>query len=204
VIARRAWRIGLSDAHETWLFPRLMQASVQSTVDLQVRWVAVPITGPEALVMLDHGQLDCIMHAYGPDEPLAEGHVRVTLGPVQLWQIWDARVAPSAAPKGAAEVVVSYSGQVRGRVEDHAHDIACSVTSFAGLAALLVGAARVATVPDRVAQALCQQHPWLAHAPARDVAPQAVPQALGLTHRTSDAQSELLKLVLAAAQAQRR
>jgi hypothetical protein len=150
--------------------------------------------------MLVAAKVECVLHTVAKaDVPLA-GHVQTSLGLSQLCTIWDGQVFPLGAPAGTADAVVSYSGLVRGRVEDQAHDIACSVTSFSLLPALLSGARLVATVPDRVALSLGRVNPWLMHA----AVPDAAPQELALTCRVLDAESRALKWLIAVAQKSRR
>lgn len=168
-------RLGLSDATEPWLLPRLLRTLGRDAP--RIRVVSLPVQFRTVGQALASRAVDA---AITVADELPAGVRRQPLfhaGFVCLFDPRHARLprAPSEADYFAHEhVVVSYNGDLRGVVEDSLREsrrVRCSVSSFANVGAIVDGTALLATVPEPVAREVRTVRPHLRTA--------ALPFALG-------------------------
>jgi LysR family transcriptional activator of mexEF-oprN operon len=166
--SQRTLRLGVSDAAELWLVPRLL-ARLETEAP-HMRLVCVPVQFRNVGQALGSGSVEL---AISVADELPAGILRQTLFLGDFVCLFDPRrVALKARPSEAEyfardHVVVSYNADLRGVVEDvlgKSRRVRCSVSSFANLGAILDGASLVATVPRIIAEHTCAQYPRLATA----------------------------------------
>ena len=165
----RVFRIGVADALEAWLLPRLL-------VDLEthaprMRVVSLPVTFRNVAEQLGNGRLDM---AVTVADDMPAGIRRKPLFTKGFVCLFDPRHRPakkrfSEADYFASEhVIVSYNGDLRGIIEDFfgkQRRVRCSVSTFSNIGALVDGSSLVATVPVVVAEDILALRPHLAMSP---------------------------------------
>lgn len=167
--SERTLRLGLADAAELWLLPRLLRGLAAEAPRLRLIVTAV--------------QFRTIAAAFADGLDLAvtvADELPATVQRQELFRggfvcLFDPRhVAPAGARFSDAEyfaadhVIVSYNGDLRGIVEDVLHRprrVRCAVASFANLGAIVEGGPLVATVPALVAEQIRQTRRRLAVCP---------------------------------------
>jgi LysR family transcriptional activator of mexEF-oprN operon len=161
----RTIRIGLSDATEVWLLPKLLRDLEEAAP--RVRVVSVPVQFRTVGGALVAGAVDMAITV--ADELPAHIH-RKPLFHGDFVCLFDGRYVrlgrrPTEARYFAAEhVIVSYNADLRGIVEDYfgkARRIRCSVSTFANIGAIVDGSTLVATVPRVVAEQIRAVRPHL-------------------------------------------
>lgn len=169
--SERVIRLGLSDASEMWLLPRLLKTLTAEAPALQV--IVLPVqwrTVGEALV---NGRLDL---AVTVADELPADITRTSLFVGGFTCLYDGRKLrlPRELSEEAyfshAHVIVSYNGDLRGIVEDtlgRTRNVRVSVPSFAAVGPVIDGSRLLATVPELTAQVIRKTRPHLrtAHLP---------------------------------------
>jgi LysR family transcriptional regulator, mexEF-oprN operon transcriptional activator len=164
----RVLRLGLSDASETWLLPRLLRVLSQTAPRL--RLVAVPVQFRTVGDALASGQVEM---AVTVADALPASVRRQALFWGDFVCLFDARHA--RLPRRLTErayfehehVIVSYNADLRGIVEDtlgKTRRTRCSVSSFSNIASIVEGSALLATVPRLLAREAVERRPALAMA----------------------------------------
>lgn len=163
----RTWRLGLSDAAEVWLLPRLLRRFQKDAPSMRV--VVLPVQFRTVAKALDRG-LDA---AVTVADELPAAIRRAPLYSGSYTCLYDPKVVRIRRMTESAyfahdHVVVSYNGDLRGIVEDvlgRARRVRCSVSSFSNLGALLEGTPLIATVPELVAKQIRVRQPRLRTSP---------------------------------------
>lgn len=163
--SERTVRLGLSDANETWLLPRLLRALDDEAPRL--RLVVLPVQFRTIADALGSSAVDL---AVTVADELPAGTRRVPLftgGFVCLFDPRHARVGKRLTLERYLEhdhVIVSYNGDLRGVVEDMLgvqRRVRVSVPTFHGVGAIVEGSALLATVPGIVAREIRSLRPAL-------------------------------------------
>jgi LysR family transcriptional activator of mexEF-oprN operon len=158
----RTFRLGLSDAAELWLLPRLL-----GQLGPRMRLISVPVQFRNAGAVLAAAELDAAV-TVADDLPAGVHRRRLFSGGFVC--LHDPRHSGFSARVSEADyfardhVVVSYNGDLRGIVEDLLHKqrrVRCSVSTFAHLGALIEGTPLLATVPTLVAGQIRAVRPHL-------------------------------------------
>ena len=161
----RTIRLGLSDAADAWLLPALLRRLAVEAPRLRV--VSTPVQFRTIGPALASGTIDA---AITVADDLPADVRRRTLFVGGFVCVYDPRHARLPRPLTDAayfahdHVVVSYNGDLRGIVEDalgRARSVRCSVSSFAGVGAVLDGGPLLATVPVVIAHELRAVRPHL-------------------------------------------
>jgi LysR family transcriptional activator of mexEF-oprN operon len=163
----RTLRLGLADAAELWLLPRLLRVLEKEAP--KIRIVSIPVQFRTVAAALASG-LDA---AVTVADELPANVRRQPLFADAFTCLYDARHARlrTLTEKeyfARAHVIVSYNGDLRGIVEDVFHKtriVRCSVSSFAHVGALIEGTAMLATIPHVVADHLRAVKPHLKKKP---------------------------------------
>lgn len=161
----RTLKLGLSDAMEAWLLPRLLLALEQRAP--QMRVVSLSVQFRTVAQALSDRTVDL---AVAVADELPATVRRQTLFHGRFVCLFDPRRA--RLPRRLSEreyfarehVVVSYNGDLRGIVEDLLHKqrrVRCSVSSFSHVGTLVSGSTLLATVPEVVARQILELHPHL-------------------------------------------
>lgn len=167
--SQRTFRLGLSDATETWLLPSLLRAFEKKAPLL--RLIVVPVqfrTVGDALVSR---QVDVAVTVADDLPSSVRRQVLFVGGFVCLFDPRHVRVKKHFSEAEYFEkehVIVSYNGDLRGVVEDFLHKtrrVRCSVSSFHNIGAIVDGTALLATVPVLVAKQIRATRPHLRIAP---------------------------------------
>jgi LysR family transcriptional activator of mexEF-oprN operon len=166
--SERTFRLGLSDASESWLLPALLGALEEEAP--RMRFIAVPVQFRTVGDALAERRVDA---AVTVADDLPAGCARKTLfvgGFVCLFDPRRARRRRLTLEDYFARdhVIVSYNGDLRGIVEDmtgRRRRVRCSVSSFQTIGAIVDGTALVATVPAMTAREITRARPHLATAP---------------------------------------
>jgi LysR family transcriptional activator of mexEF-oprN operon len=159
----RTIRLGLADATEMWLLPRLLRLLEREAPKMRI--VVVPVQFRTVAAALASG-LDA---AVTVADELPSTIRRQPLFTGDFTCLYDPRHArlKTLTEKeyfARAHVVVSYNGDLRGIVEDmfnKTRNVRCSVSSFAHIGALIEGTAMLATIPQLVADQICAMRPHL-------------------------------------------
>jgi LysR family transcriptional activator of mexEF-oprN operon len=165
--SERTIRLGLADAAELWLLPRLLRALEKEAPRMRI--VSVPVQFRTVAAALAGG-LDA---AVTVADELPATIRRQPLYTDAFTCLYDPRHARLRALTekdyfAHAHVIVSYNGDLRGIVEDVFHKTRvtrCSVSSFAHIGAIIEGTAMLATVPGRVADQIRAVRPHLRKKP---------------------------------------
>ncbi|HVJ18069.1 MAG TPA: LysR family transcriptional regulator, partial [Polyangiaceae bacterium] len=167
--SERIVRLGLSDASEGWLLPKLLRALERRAPRLRI--VILPVQFRTVSDALASARLDL---AVTVADDLPAGARRRPLfsgGFVCLFDPAHARLSrkPTLEEYLAHDhVIVSYNGDLRGVVEDLLgvqRSVRVSVPSFQSIGALVQGSALLATVPSIVAVEIVGLRPALRTAP---------------------------------------
>jgi LysR family transcriptional activator of mexEF-oprN operon len=165
--SERMFRLGLADAAELWLLPRLLRELAREAPRMRI--VSIPVQFRTVAAALASG-LDAAVTV--ADELPADIR-RQTLfadGFTCLYDVRHARLRTLTEKEYFARehVIVSYNGDLRGIVEDVFHKtriVRCSVSSFAHVGALIEGTAMLATIPHVVADHIRALRPHLRKKP---------------------------------------
>ena len=161
----RTIRLGLSDDAQMWLLPALLRVLEREAPGIRV--VALSVQFRSVGLALASGAVDI---ALSVADDLPPNIVRKPIVQSPFVCLHDPRYAPlrKLTDKGYfshKHVIVSHNGDLRGVIEDtlgKTRDVHCSVPSFAHVAALVEGTARLATVPEVFADAIIAARPKLA------------------------------------------
>lgn len=165
MVSDRTIRLGLSDAAEGWILAPLLRRLERGAPSMRV--VALSVQFRTVGALLDTRAVDAAVTV--ADE--LSSHVRrrplYTGGFVALFDGRRLRVGKRLTERAYLEhdhLVVSYNGDLRGIVEDllgKERRVRCSVSSFAGVGAVLDDSRLVATVPEVVAREIQRTRPHL-------------------------------------------
>lgn len=161
----RIVRLGLADSAEVWLLPKLLRALETEAPGMRV--IVVPVQFRTIGAALASGAVDVALTVADDLPPTIRRLPLVTTGFVCLH---DPRHAPIRALTEEVyfaheHVIVSYNADLRGVIEDvfgKTRKVRCSVSSFAHIGALIEGSARLATIPEVVADSILALRPALA------------------------------------------
>jgi LysR family transcriptional activator of mexEF-oprN operon len=151
----RVLRLGLSDASETWLLPRLLRVLAEQAPGM--RFVAVPVQFRSVLEALTTGGVDMAVTVADVMPPSIRRCELFWGDFVCLFDSRYAKVGRRLTERSYFEhehVIVSYNADLRGIVEDmlqKTRKSRCSVASFSNIPAIVEGSALLATVPRLVA-----------------------------------------------------
>lgn len=166
--SQRVLRLGIADASEAWLLPRLLELLSRKAPRLQL--VVVPVQFRNVGEALAGGHVDLAI-TVADALPVAVRRTPLFWGDfVCLFDPRHVKLKKQLTERVYFEhehVIVSYNADLRGIVEDLLHKARrtrCSVSSFANIAAILEGSRLLATVPRLVARAAIAQRPRLAMA----------------------------------------
>ena len=161
----RTVRLGLPDGAEMWLLPALLRAIEREAPGIRV--VVLPVHFRNVSAALASGSIDMALTVADdlpPDilrKPLVESDF-VCLHDPKYARF---RSLSEKAYFAHEHVIVSYNGDLRGVIEDtfrKTRNVRCSVPSFSHVAAIIEGTARLATIPEVVADAVIALRPGLA------------------------------------------
>jgi LysR family transcriptional activator of mexEF-oprN operon len=161
----RTFRVGLSDAAESWLLPPLLRALGEEAPRMRV--IVIPVQFRSVAAALSAGSVDMAI-TVADDLPAGARRRKLFLGGFVC--LFDPRFARVKRRLRKADyfahdhVIVSYNGDLRGIVEDVTQmqrRVRCSVSSFANLGAMIDGTALLATVPAIVARQIQAVRPRL-------------------------------------------
>lgn len=167
--SERTFRLGLSDATELWLLPRLLRAFEAEAPRMRV--IALPVQFRTVGEALTAGRVDAAVTVADEQPSGVQRRPLFHGGFVCLFDPRHARVRGGLTEEryfAHEHVVVSYNGDLRGVVEDltrRARRVRCSVSTFANLGAVVEGTALLATVPEIVAREVRRVRPHLRTAP---------------------------------------
>ncbi|MBL9113010.1 MAG: LysR family transcriptional regulator [Myxococcales bacterium] len=166
--SRATARLGMSDAVEAWLVPKLLRALAREAPHMRLVVTEVQFrTVGEALASR---RIDAAITV--ADElprtvrrrPLTQGRFLCLFDPRHARIGSSARVVSERTYLAHEHVIVSYNADLRGVVEDalgKTRDVRCSVASFASIGAIVEGSALLATVPAVVAERVLLERPEL-------------------------------------------
>jgi len=161
----RTFRIGLSDAAESWLLPPLLRTLADEAPRMRV--ISIPVQFRSVAAALSSGNVEMAI-TVADDLPAGVRRRKLFLGGFVC--LFDPRRVRVKTRLRKAEyfaydhVIVSYNGDLRGVVEDVTQmqrRVRCSVSSFANLGAVIDGTALLATVPSMVARQIQTTRPHL-------------------------------------------
>jgi LysR family transcriptional activator of mexEF-oprN operon len=160
----RTVRLGLSDSAEVWLLPKLLR--VLETEAPGMRVIVVPVQFRNVGTALASGAVDIAVTVADELPPSILRRLLLTTGFVCLH---DPRHAPLRTLTEEVyfaheHIIVSYNADLRGVIEDvfgKTRKGRCSVPSFAHVGALVEGSARLATIPEVVADSILAVRPQL-------------------------------------------
>jgi LysR family transcriptional activator of mexEF-oprN operon len=151
----RLLRLGLSDASETWLLPRLLRVLAERAPGMRI--VAVPVQFRNVLEALTSGGVDMAVTVADLMPPSVRRCELFWGDFVCLFDARYAKIGRRLTERSYFEhehVIVSYNADLRGIVEDmlqKTRKSRCSVASFSNIPAIVEGSAMLATVPRLVA-----------------------------------------------------
>jgi LysR family transcriptional activator of mexEF-oprN operon len=163
--SERTLRIGMSDATEVWLLPRLLAVLGREAPRLRV--VAIPVQFRTVTQALSSGSVEL---AITVADEVSAGIRRESLFMGDFVCLYDGGQGRHARRMSEKEyfarehVIVSYNGDLRGIVEDmlgKTRKVRCSVSSFANLGAIVSETDLLATVPRLVAAQIRALRPRL-------------------------------------------
>ncbi len=156
LVSERVLRLGLSDASEAWLLPRLLRLLERRAPRL--RLIATPVQFRSVGEALASGRVELAV-------TVADALPAMVRRKALFWGdfvcLFDSRRlklgrrVSERAYFDAEHVIVSYNADLRGIVEDalgKTRRTRCSVSSFASVAAIVEGSSLVATVPRLLAR----------------------------------------------------
>lgn len=161
--SERVLRVGLTDAAELWLLPRLLRLLEREAPRMRV--VSIPVQFRSVAAALASG-LDA---AVTVADELPANIRRVHLHTDSFTCLYDPRhtrlrTLTEKEYFARPHVIVSYNGDLRGIVEDLFHKtrfVRCSVPSFVHVGALIEGSSMLATIPHLVADQILSVRPRL-------------------------------------------
>jgi LysR family transcriptional activator of mexEF-oprN operon len=163
--SERVLRIGLADAAESWLLPKLLRLLERRAPRL--RLIALPVQFRTVGEALEQGKIELAI-TVADALPSSIKRQRLFGGDfVCLFDRRHTRLGRRVSERRYFEhehVIVSYNADLRGIVEDvlqKSRRTRCSVSSFANIAAIVEGSALLATVPRLVAEKAIAQRPAL-------------------------------------------
>jgi LysR family transcriptional activator of mexEF-oprN operon len=163
--SERVLRLGIADAAEAWLLPRLLRLLEQRAPHM--RLVVVPAQFRSVGNMLAAGSIELAI-TVADELPAAVRRQKLFWGDfVCLFDRRGARLGKRLTERAYFEhehVIVSYNADLRGIVEDmlqKSRRTRCSVSSFSNIAAIVEGSALLATVPRLVARDAVKKRPAL-------------------------------------------
>lgn len=164
--SERTVRIGLSDASESWLLPRLLQLMAERAP--RMRLVVMPVQFRTVAEALSSRTVDLAVTVADELPKDIERRDLFTGGFVCLYDPRVARLPKKLTLEkylAQEHVIVSYNGDLRGVVEDsfgYQRRVRISVPTFHSIGAVVEGSAIVATVPASVADEIVRLRPKLA------------------------------------------
>ncbi|MDX2088132.1 MAG: LysR family transcriptional regulator [Kofleriaceae bacterium] len=159
----RTFRLGLSDAAELWLLPRLLRVLEREAPGMRI--ISVPVQFRTVGAALAAG-LDAAV-TVADELPATIRRIRLFSGGfVALFDPRQLRIRRMTddAYFAADHVIVSYNSDLRGIVEDvlqRRRRIRCSVSSFASIGSIIEGSRLVATIPEMIATQIRAVRPHL-------------------------------------------
>jgi LysR family transcriptional activator of mexEF-oprN operon len=163
--SQRIVRLGLSDAAETWLLPRLLRLLGAQAPGLRI--IAVPVQFRSVTDALTSGAVDMAVTVADAQPPSVRRQDLFWGDFVCLFDRRHAKVGKRLSERSYFEhehVLVSYNADLRGIVEDmlqKTRKSRCSVASFSNIPAIVEGSALLATVPRLVAKEAVARRPQL-------------------------------------------
>lgn len=164
--SERVLRLGLADAAEAWLLPRLLRAFSARAPRMSL--IVVPVQFRTVGEALGSGRVDVAVTVADPLPASVRRQALISGDLVCLFDQRHARIGRRLTERVYFErehVIVSYNADLRGVVEDllqKQRRTRCSVSSFAHVPALVEGSALLATVPRLVAEDAIRRRPALA------------------------------------------
>ncbi|AGC43765.1 LysR family transcriptional regulator [Myxococcus stipitatus DSM 14675] len=194
--SERTVRLGLSDASESWLLPRLLEVLAREAP--KMRLVVLPAQFRNVGALLSTSAVDLAMTVADELPPNIRRLPLFHEGFVCLFDPRHARPGKRFTLERYLEhehVIVSYNGDLRGVVEDVLgiqRKVRVSIPSFHGVGDLVEGSALVATLPGMVARHVLALRPAL-----RTVKPPFVVEGapLELLWRATSEDDEALRFV---------
>lgn len=161
--SERTLRLGLSDAAELWVLPRLL--AVLGREAPRIKIVAIPVQFRTIAQAFADG-LDAAITVADELPSNIRRERLIAGGFVCLFDPRHAKLGTLTEERYFAHdhVIVSYNGDLRGIVEDmvrKSRRIRCSVSTFANLGAIVDGTALLATIPQLVADQIRAVRPHL-------------------------------------------
>jgi LysR family transcriptional regulator, mexEF-oprN operon transcriptional activator len=161
----RVVRLGLADAAETWLLPRLLRVLGERAP--RMRLISVPVQFRNVADALTSGAVDMAV-TVADALPASVRRQDLFWGDfVCLFDARYAKVGKRLTERSYFEqehVIVSFNADLRGIVEDalqKTRKSRCSVSGFANVPALVEGSALLATVPRLLAREAVAKRPHL-------------------------------------------
>ena len=163
--SERTVRIGLSDAMEGWLLPKLLR-TFQSAAP-RMRVIALPVQFRTIQDALTSRAVECAVTVADELPTTIRRRALVHGGFVCLYDPRTLRLSRRLTEQAyfaCEHVIVSYNGDLRGVVEDALHkqrDVRVSVSSFSHLGEIVRGSKLLATIPELVARRTRELYPEL-------------------------------------------
>jgi LysR family transcriptional activator of mexEF-oprN operon len=163
--SERTFRLGLSDASETWLLPSLLRSFAKDAP--LMRFISVPVQFRTVADAILSRQVDLAVTVADELPGSIRRRALFSGGFVCLYDPRHARVKKRLTEReyfAHEHVIVSYNGDLRGIVEDFTKKtrrVRCSVSSFANIGPVVEGTPLLATVPILVADEILKLRPRL-------------------------------------------
>lgn len=163
--SERVLRLGLSDAAEAWLLPRLLRLLAKRAPRMSL--IAVPVQFRTVGEALGSGRVDVAVTVADELSPSVRRQVLLWTDLVCLFDRRHARVGRRLTERAYfahEHVIVSYNADLRGVVEDvlrKQRRTRCSVSGFANVPEIVEGSALLATVPRLLAEDAARRRPAL-------------------------------------------
>lgn len=162
--SQRTLRIGMSDATEVALLPKLLSALEREAPGMRV--IAIPVQFRTVTQALTSGSVEL---AVTVADDLPAGILRKQLFHGDFVCLFDGQQVKQRRLTekqyfAREHVIVSYNADLRGIVEDmlgKTRRVRCSVSSFSNLGAIVAGTRLIATVPRLVAHSIRALRPHL-------------------------------------------
>lgn len=162
----RTFRIGVADALEGWLLPRLLRALGREAPNMRI--IVLPVQFRTVGEMLASRRVDLAITVADELPSSIRRRSLLSCGFVCLYDPRHVRIGKRLSEReyfAHEHVIVSYNGDMRGVVEDlfgKTRNVRCSTYSFSNIGALVEGSALLATVPSFVAAEICKTRRRLA------------------------------------------
>ncbi|MCP3060640.1 LysR family transcriptional regulator [Myxococcus sp. K38C18041901] len=163
--SERTVRLGLSDASEAWLLPRLLEVLAREAP--RMRLVMLPAQFRNVGALMSTSAVDVALTVADELPPNIRRQTLFHEGFFCLYDPRHARPGKRLTLERYLEhehIIVSYNGDLRGVVEDALgiqRKVRVSIPSFHGVGDLVEGSALVATVPGMVARQVVALRPAL-------------------------------------------